>query len=163
MHGNRRYLVPIDTADGSSPAEGPRGMYTLTTGHTYAFINPTLDTQFASFHLTGYDAALAFTSATVQDCNHQGPGSNGGPTSGDVPDTSTNVGEWMNMRPPNGYVECDGTGWSVGTGATADVVASTGSGLGGAMWHVGETGSARARMLLVCTGTGRVRVSGCGK
>jgi hypothetical protein len=163
MRGKRRYLVPIDTADGSSPAEAPHGEYTLTTGHTYVYILPTEDTPFTSLHLTGYDAALAFTSATIQDCNHAGTTAGGGSSSGDVSDISTTVGEWMNMRPTNGYVECDGTGWSVGTGATADVVASTGAGVGGAMWHIAETGSARARLLLVCTGTGKARVSGAGK
>jgi hypothetical protein len=163
MHGSRRYLVPIDTADNSSPAEAPHGEYTLTTGHTYVYILPTQDTAFTSIHLTGYDAALAFTSATIQDTNHAGPTAGGGPGSGDVSDTSTTVGEWMNMRPPNGYVECDGTGWTVGTGATADVVTSTGAGLGGALWHIAETGSARARLIVVCTGTGKARVSGAGK
>ncbi len=163
MHGNRRYLVPIDTADGSSPSEGPRGAYTLTTGHTYVYIAPSMDTPFASIHLTGIDAALAFTSATVQDCSHGGPNSAGGPTSGDVPDTSTTVGEWVNERPTNGYVGVDGTGWSVGTGATACVVASTGSGLGGALWHIAETGAPRTRLLVVCTGTGKARVSAAGK
>ena len=56
MRGKRRYLVPIDTADGSSPAEAPHGEYTLTASHTYVYLLPTEDTPFTSFHLTGYDA-----------------------------------------------------------------------------------------------------------
>lgn len=163
MHGNRAYLVPIDTADGTSPAETGHGIYTLTTGHTYAYILPSRDTAFQSIDLTGYDAALAFTSATIQDTNHAGPTAGGGPTSGDVADTSTTTGEWKNERPTNGYVAADGTGWSVGSGATACVVASTGSGVGGAFWHIAETGAFRTRLLIVCTGTGRARVSGAGK
>lgn len=164
MHGNRRYLVPIDTSDGTSPSEGPRGAYTLTASHTYRFIAPSMDTPFGSIHLTGMDAALVITSATVQDCDHGGPTSDGGPTSGDVSDTSTTDGEWMNVRPPTGYVECDGTGWSVGTGATACVVAAAGSGKGGALWHTAETGAHRTGLIVVVGGTGgRVRVSGAGK
>jgi hypothetical protein len=162
MRGNSRYLVPIDVADGSSPTEAPHGTYTLTSGHTYVYILPTKDTAFTSIDLQGLDAALAFTSATVQDTNH--PGSvNGGPTAGDLPDTDTAVGGWKNERPTNGYVAVDGTGWSVGTAATACVVASTGAGVGGALWHIAETGAARTRLIVVCTGTGKARVSGAGK
>lgn len=164
MHAARRYLVPIDTADGSSPAEVFHGKYTLTASHTYAYVMQTPDAAFTSFHITGYDSALVITSATIQDCDHNGPTADGGPTSGDVPDTSTTVGEWMNVRPTTGYVECDGTGWSVGTGATADVVAAAGSGVGGAMWHFAETGSARARLLVVVGATGGIaRVSAARK
>lgn len=164
MHGNRRYLVPIDTSDGTSPVEAPRGTYSLTASHTYAYIAPSADTPFASIHLTGVDAALVITSATVQDCSHGGPTPAGGPTSGDVPDTSTTAGEWVNERPTNGYVAADGTGWSVGTGATACVVAAAGSGLGGALWHVAETGAPRVRLLVVVGATGgKARVSGSGK
>lgn len=168
MHGNRAYLAPIDVEDGSTPAEVGHGKYTLTASHTYVYLNPTRDTPFASMHLTGYDAALIITSATIQDCNHAGRTKQEDVTSGDVSDVSTTVGEWMNMRPPNGYVEADGTGWSVGTGATADVVAAAGSGaggtVGGAMWHIAETGSARMRLIVVVGATGGiVRVSGAGK
>jgi hypothetical protein len=163
MHGNRNYLVPIDTADGSSPAEGPRGVYTLIATHTYRFIAPSMDTAFAGIHLTGVDAALVITSATVQSCSHAGPVANG-PTTGDVPDTSVIDGEWINERPPSGYVGCDGTGWSVGSGATAWVVAAVGSGRGGAHWHIAETGAYRIGLLLVVGATGgKARVSGTGK
>src|SRR3954471_17706687 len=99
MNGSRRYLVPIDTADGTSPAEsGGHGIYTLTANHTYVYLDPTLDTWVTSFDITGYDATLVISSATVQDTNHAGS-STGGPTAGDVPDTSTTVGEWKNERP----------------------------------------------------------------
>lgn len=168
MHGNRRYLVPIDTADGTSPAEsGGHGIYALTAGHTYRYLLPSLDTPFQSIHFTGIDAALIITSATVQDCNHAGS-VNGGPTAGDVTDISTTAGEWINERPTNGYVAVDGTGWSVGSGATACVVAATGSGaggtVGGALWHIGETGAARTCLLVVVGATGgKARVSGAGK
>lgn len=155
MHGNQRYLVPLDTADGSSPAEAPHGEYTLTASHTYVYILPTKDTAFTSIDITGYDAALVITSATVQDTNHSDK---------DVPDTSTTTGEWKNERPTAGYVAADGTGWGVGSGATACVVAANGSGVGGALWHIAETGAARTRLIVVVGATGgRLRVSGAGK
>lgn len=163
MNGSRRYLVPIDTADGSSPAEVGHGIYTLTASHNYVYIDPSLDTWVTSFDITGYDATLVITSATVQDTDHAGS-QTGGPTAGDVSDTSTTVGEWKNERPTNGYVAADGTGWSVGTGATACVVAASGGGLGGAFWHVAETGAARTRLFVAVGGTGgRARVSAAGK
>lgn len=162
MHCSRRYLVPIDVADGTSPAEAPHGIYTLVASHNYVYLNPTLDTAFASFDLTGYTSGLIITSATVQDTNHAGTFT--GSTSPDVSDTSTVVGEWKNERPTNGYVAADGTGWSVGTGATACVVAAAGSGVGGAFWHVSETGAARTRLFVaVGAAGGLVRVSGAGK
>lgn len=163
MHGSRKYLPPIDTADGSTPAEdGGHGIYTLVAGHTYRYILPSLDTPFASVQLTGIDAALVVTSATVQDCNHAG--STTSRTGGDVPDTSLVVGEWINERPTNGYVAVDGTNWSVGSGATACVVSSTGTNVGGALWHIAETGAARVSLLVVVGATGgKARVSAAGK
>src|SRR4051812_16915001 len=143
MHGNRRYLVPIDTADGTSPAELRHGEYTLTALHTYVFLNPSLDTWVASFDLTGYDATLVITSATVQDTNHAGSQTAAGATGGDVPDTSVVPGEWKNERPTNGYVAVDGVGWTVGTGATACVVASSGGGGGGGPWDLPLARAAR--------------------
>lgn len=152
----RRYIVPLDTATGLLIApEAPHGMYTLVAGATYAFCVQSSEAPFVSIDLTGYDAALVITSATIQAVNHAVQ---------DVPDSSVVVGEWKNSRPPNGYVPADGTGWSVGTVATACVVAAAGSGVGGALWEVAETGSFRTRLLVVVGGTGgRVRVSACGK
>lgn len=155
MHGNRRYLVPIDTADGSSPAEAPAGEYTLTASHTYVYILPSQDTPFTSIDLSVDDAAFVLTSATVQDTNHAAL---------HVTDIDVTVGHWKNERPTSGYVAADGTGWSAGSGATACVVASTGSGVGGALWHIAETGAARTRLLLVVGAAGgRARVSAAGK
>jgi hypothetical protein len=161
MHGNSRYLFPIDTADGSAPAEAPHGTFSLVASHTYAYILPTKDTAFTSVDITG-DAAIVITSATIQDTNQ--PGHPSLSTAGDLPDTSTAVGGWKNERPTNGYVAVDGTGWSVGTGATACVVAALGTGIGGALWHVVETGAARTRLLVVVGATGgKLTVAGAGK
>lgn len=165
MHGNSRYLIPVDTADGTSPVESAgHGIYVLTAGHTYVYLLPTKDTAFTSIDVTGYDAGLTITSATVQDTNHPRATAGDGSSVGDVTDISVVVGEWKNERPTNGYVAADGTGWSVGSSATACVVASSGSGVGGALWHVAETGAARTRLSVVVGATGgRARVSGAGK
>lgn len=157
----RRYLVPIDTADGTSPAEEGHGRYTLTAGHTYVYMLPTDNSVFTSVDITGYTSAMVITSATVQDTNHAGTNTGG---TADVTDISTTAGEWHSEKPTNGYVAVDGTGWSVGTGATACVVAAAGSGVGGAMWHLAETGAHRTRLIVAVGGTGGVaRVSGAGK
>lgn len=155
MRGSSRYITPIDIADGTSPAEGPHGVYSLVASHTYVYILPTKDTAFTSIDLQGIDAGLVITSATVQDANRK---------DGDLTDTDTTVGGWKNERPPNGYVAADGSGWSVGSGATACVVASTGSAVGGALWHVAETGAARTRLIVVVGATGgKAVVSAAGK
>lgn len=164
MHGRSHYLVPIDVADNTTPAEAPHGVYTLVASHTYVYICPSLDTPFTSIDLQGIDAALVITSATVQDTNRPGPTAGSGPGGGDLPDTDTAVGGWKNERPTTGYVAVDGTGWSVGSAATACVVAATGGNVGGAMWHVAETGAARTRLIVAVGATGgKACVSGCGK
>lgn len=147
----RRYLAPM-LADGTLPlAESPRGEYTLVANTTYIFIFPTEDAVFASVQLTGYTAGLIVTSATIQDTDH--------PIQ-DVPDGSVVVGEWITEDPPTAFVAADGTGWSASNG----VAASLGSGLGGALWHVAETGAFRTRLIVVVGATGgAARVSAFGK
>lgn len=151
MHGNSRYLTPIDLTNGLVMSEAPHGEYTLIASTTYAYILPSKDTAFTSIDITGYTSAAVITSATIQDTNHKDI---------DVPDTSVIVGEWKNEKPTQGYVACDGTGWSV----TTCVVAAAGSGVGGALWHVAETGASRTRLLVVVGATGGLfRVSAAGK
>jgi hypothetical protein len=149
-------LKPILTDDGSSPDEKAPGIYTLTANKTYVFILGGAAAPFASVQLTGYTAGAAVTSATIQDCNHGGPFTNedGSASTREITDISLVVGEWIPERPPSGYVGVDGTGWTVGSGATACVVAAAGTGVGGAMFHLGETGAARTRLAVVVAGTG---------
>ena len=155
MHGNSRLLAPIDAADGSTPAEESHGVYALVATHTYVYLCPTKDTSFTSIDLQGIDAALVITSATIQDTNRPEQ---------DLGNRDTTVGGWKNERPTNGYVAVDGTGWSVGSGATACVVAATGGNLGGALWHIAETGAARTRLIVVVGATGgKACVSAAGK
>lgn len=147
----RRYLQPLQTDGTLLTPEAPRGEYTLVAGTRYFFVLPTEDTAFASVQLTGYTAALIITSATVEDTDHA-------PL--DVPDSSTVVGEWVGEDPTTAFVGADGTGWTPANG----VLAVAGGNLGGALWHIAETGAARTRLnVLVGATGGAVRVSCCGK
>jgi hypothetical protein len=146
-----RYIAPLQTNGTELTDQLGRGIYALSASTTYLFILGGTDAPFASIHLTGYTAGLVITSATIQDCDHHDT---------EVPNTSVVVGEWVNEDPTTAFVGVDGTGWSVTNG----VVAASGGGVGGALWHIGETGAARTRLTVVVGGTGgNVRVSGHGK
>lgn len=152
-----RYVTPIDTAGAAASAEIEHGKYTLTANTLYYFVLGGADAPFLSTHLTAYTAGMIITSATVQDCNHHG-----GPVTlpGDVSDFSATAGEWIPETPTTAYVGVVGTGWS----ATNGVVASLGSALGGALWHIAETGADRTRLAVqVGAAGGIVRVSAHGK
>ena len=146
-----RVIPPIKQSDGTTPAEGPRGVFTLASGTTYVFVLGGIEAPFLSVQLTGVDAALVITTATIRDCNHDEIA---------VTDTSTTVGNWIAEDPSDAKVSVDGTGWSPLNG----VVSATGAGAGGAMWHLNGTGAARTLLEVVVGGTGgKVRVSAHGK
>lgn len=151
-----RYVQPIDSNGVLVPAEGPRGVYTLTADTTYYYILGGPDASFISGHLTAYASAAAangliITSATVQDCDH---------SELDVPNHSAVAGEWVTEDPSAGFVGADGTGWS----ATSGVLAATGAGLGGARFNIAETAAYRTRLAVVVGATGGpLRVSSHGK
>jgi hypothetical protein len=145
------YVQPLKT-DGTSLAnEAPRGAYTLAANTTYYFILGAADAPFHSVQFTGYTAGLVITSATIQDTNHD---------NGEVADYSSVSGEWINEDPTTAFVGVDGTGWS----QTNGVVAASGGGVGGALWHLGESGAMRTRVAVVVGATGGLaRVSCWGK
>jgi hypothetical protein len=156
-----RYVAPIKQSDGTSPVEEGHGKYTLAANTTYVYPLGGADAPFQSVQLTGYTSAAVITTATIRDCNHHGGMNSGLPaTQGDVPDTSTTVGEWIAEDPTTAFVGVDGTGWSVTNG----VVAAAGSGVGGALFHVAETGAARTLLEVAVGATGGVfRASAHGK
>lgn len=146
-----RYIAPIKQSDGTTPNEAPRGAYVLASGTTYHYIIGGIEASRISVQITGYTAGLIITSATIQDTNHEVV---------DVLDTSNTAGEWVTEDPSTAFVGVDGTGWSVSSG----VVAAAGSGVGGALWHVSDSGAARTRLVVVVGGTGgTLRVSAHGK
>lgn len=150
-HAGGRYISPIKQSDGTTPTEGPRGAFLLAANTTYIYPLASIEAPFVSVHLTGLDDALIITSATIRDCNHGEL---------DVADTSTTAGDWIAEDPTTAFVGADGAGWT----PTNGVLAVAGGAVGGAMWHIGETGAARTILEVVVGGTGgKVRVSGHGK
>lgn len=146
-----RYVIPIDSTGAELTNAGPPGEFTLTAGAHYYYVLGGSAAPFQSVHLTGYTAGLIITSATIQDCNHD---------ERDVTNQSTVAGEWAPETPPTGYVGPTGTGWT----ATNGVVAAAGTGVGGAVIHIAETGAYRTRLDVLVGGTGgKLRVSFHGK
>jgi hypothetical protein len=146
-----RYVTPLQTDGTFLSPEAPKGRYTLSAGTTYYYILGGADAPFLSAHVIGYTAGLVVTSITVQDCDAHEL---------EVLDSSGVVGEWIGEDPSTAFVGVDGTGWTVTNG----VVAVAGTGVGGAMFHVAETGAARTRLTVVVGGTGgSVMVSAHGK
>jgi hypothetical protein len=135
------YLKPIKS-DGTSPIEGLPGQYPLEAGTTYYYQVPSDDELFA-VQLIGYTAGLVITSATIQDSSCDAR---------DVVLISSTAGEWISETPSTSYVGTDGSGWTVTNG----VVASAGSALGGALWHISQTGAGRTRLKVVVGGTGGI-------
>lgn len=120
---------------------GPQGVYTLEASTTYYYICGGIDCPVQSFQLTGYTSAAVLTSVTLQDLVHM---------DGLVADHGVVVGEWM-PETPTAYVATAGTGWTVGA---TGIVAAAGTGAGGALWHISDTGAPRTRFVVVVGGTG---------
>lgn len=150
----RRYLVPVDTADSTSPTELERGKYALTASHTYVYILGGAEAVNLSITMTGYTSGFVMTSAAIQDTDH---------AERDVADTNTTVGEWITEDPPTpAFVGIDGTGWAAG--ATPGIVVAAGTGVGGARWNLSADAATRSRLTVVVGVTGgTVRVSAGGK
>lgn len=136
-----RAIIPIDTSGNPVTAGKAPGVYTLSSGTTYYYLFGGADAAFTSIHITGYTSGAILTSGTIQDCNHD---------VGKVTDFSGTIGEWVSEDPSTAFVGADGTGWT----ATNGVLAVAGTGLGGAMFHMAETGAARHRLAVVVGGTG---------
>ena len=146
-----RYIRPLLNDGSELTEESGRGVFTLAAGTTYHFVIGGNDAPFVGVHLTGYDAAMILTSATIRDCIHGEL---------DVPNHSVVAGEWPPEDPTTAFVSTEGAGWV----DTNGVVAVAGGAVGGALWHVAETAAFRTRLTVVVGATGgRVRVSGHGK
>lgn len=146
-----RYIIPIDSNGAEVAAHKAPGVFTLTAGATYYYIIGGDSAPYLSLQLTGYSSALIITSATIQDCNHSDK---------DVTNFSTTAGEWVDFDPSSALVTSDGAGWTVTNG----VLAVAGGALGGAIWHLIQKATCRARLAVVVGGTGGdARVSMHGK
>lgn len=146
-----RYVAPIDGNGVTLTTEGPQGVFTLSANTTYYYVIGGAEAPVEAAHLTGYDAGLVITSASVQDSNHDEV---------QVTNHSAVVGEWVTEDPTTAFVGVDGTGWSASNGE----VAASGGGVGGAMFHIGDTGAFRTRIAVVVGAAGgKLRVSAHGK
>ncbi len=143
------YVTPI-AAGGATPAEAPRGAYTLASGTTYYAALGGIEAPLLSAHVR-WDAAIVITAITVEDSNLS-------------PDESTDIdataGNWIPENPAGAYVAVVGAG-ATATGAS---VAVTGGAAGGAMFHLANAGALRTRLKIVVGGTGGiVRIAAHGK
>lgn len=138
-----RYITPIDNS-GTPITEEGRGRFLLAANTTYHFLIGGDEAPFESVHLTGITAAAIVTSATIRDCNHPKSGPDA------VNDYDTTDGYWLPENDSRSFVAVEGAGWVASNG----VLAVAGGAVGGAMWHIAETGAARTRLTVVMGGTG---------
>lgn len=126
---NTTYLFPLGTARAAAPGE--------TTSN--------------SVHLLGKTAGLIITDAHIEDTNllpARSPDGRGDAFLTDF-DIAT-IGAWMPETPSNADVRFVGTGWS----ASGGIATAAGTGIGGAMFHLGNMGSLRKRLRVTTGGTG---------
>jgi hypothetical protein len=148
------YLTPLlsdgtlqkQDVDGDvSGGEGTgRGWYLLAAG-TYYYVLPCGDGTISSVHLQ-HDTAVAASSVAIET---------GDLGKSECADHSNNAGEWFREDPTDAYVPTDGAG----TTATQAVVAIVAGNKGGARWNVSDLGASRARLAIVVTTPGKVRVA----
>lgn len=148
------YIIPIlsdgtvqkQDVDGDvSGGEGTgRGWYLLAAG-TYYYVLPCGDGTISSVHIQ-HDTALAASSVSIET---------GDLGVSECANHSNNAGEWFQENPSDAYVPTDGAG----TTATLAVVAIVAGNKGGARWNVSDLGASRARLAVVVTTPGRLRVA----
>jgi hypothetical protein len=129
------YFFPIGGSDGSFPGDMP----------------------IAAIHLAW--AAAVDATITVETCNFPAHehGMKDGPA--DVSDYDTTPGNWIPVAPTNAYGGAAGAGNAV-AGST---ITAGGTNAGGAMLHLPNIGSRRARVKVVTTVGGLVRCGAHGK
>ncbi len=151
---NRCTIQPITSAGvlatpGSESAfsTGGRGVYRLAAG-THYFPLPVGGATMFNVHLQ-HDAEIAAV-GTIETC---------GFAESEVADHSTVAGEWMDQDPSTAFVATVGATTTAASGV-ATIVAGN---LGGADWQISLCSAPRARLKLVVTTAGEVRVGFTGK
>lgn len=129
-------------SDGTSPAftVGSGNLLILST--TYYFPFGGEGHSLISLHAR-WPSTLIITSATIEDCNFPS----------DVTDWDTALGNWVDEDPSTAFVALKGIGVTAPNGV---VVATGDAGGGGAMWHIGNWGANRGRLVVVVGGTGGI-------
>jgi hypothetical protein len=129
LAANTTYLFPLGSFRAAAPGE------TLNN----------------SVHLWGKTAGLIITSANIDDTNvlpFRSPDGRGDAVLTDF--DITNTGAWIPETPSNADVRFVGTGWS----ASGGIVTAAGTGVGGAMFLLGNMASLRKRLRVVVGATG---------
>lgn len=149
-------LFALDEDDGAVMAVGADGYVTLGVD-TYLFpLGGISDAIIESCHILT-DATIAGT-FTIEGCNFpKFVGGMGGGTS-DVSDWVNAGSVWTQINPSTALVDSVGTGWTW----TALSGAKT-AGVGSALINLGNLGCRRARLKVVVTTGGKVRVNAHGK
>ncbi|MGN6107227.1 MAG: hypothetical protein ACTHU0_19120 [Kofleriaceae bacterium] len=143
------YVQPIDETGNLVTGEEGRGRYRLAATTTYFFPLGGGDAPFQSFQIEG-DAAAILT-ISVDDSNIM---------EAEAPWHSQAPGHWLQENPAGAYVALDGVGWT----SNDLVISASGTGVGGAMVHLGNSGACRTRLRVAVGATGgAVRVSCHGK
>lgn len=125
-----------------------RGWYFLAAG-TYYYVLGCGDGNLGSVHMQ-HDAAIAISSALVETCDLG---------VSECAHHSNNAGEWFGENPSTAYVPVDGA-TTTATNATVAVVAGN---KGGARWNLADLGASRARLAVIVTTGGRLRVAFAAK
>lgn len=137
------YITPLiaggATEQVQSAAEFGRGSFTLVANTTYYYPLGGQDSPVLSAHIK-WDAAIALT-ATIEDSNF--------PDS-EVAWHSDSAGDWIDEDPTTAFVGTDGAGVVVTNG----VAVVTAGSVGGAMYHVADTGARRTRLKVAVGATG---------
>ena len=148
------YITPVSSAGAEqvqSAVEFGRGAFTLVALTTYYYPLDGADSVVLSAH-AHWDASIIITSMRIEDCNM---------AESEVSAFAASTGGlWLTENPSTAYIAVAGAGVS----ATSATVAATGGAVGGAMFHVGNTGAKRHRLAVVVGATGgEMRVATWGK
>ncbi len=148
--------VVVPFAQSAGGCTLPAGTYYFPLGGTAA---PTpRETALASAHLK-WSAALAAT-ITIETSNFPATlGGASGQGGVDVSDYSSTAGDWIQENPSTAIVAVTGSGNS----SSAATVTAGGTAAGGCTFHLGNLGTRRARLKVVVTTQGVLRVNGHGK
>lgn len=139
----------VAVAPGADATVTGRGVHTLTAGATYYFPLGGQDAPVLSAHLQ-HDAAIALV-ATIEDSNFP---------EDEASWYASTAGLWIDEDPSTAFVGVVGATTTV-TNGVVTVVAGN---VGGAMWHISDTGARRTRLKVVVGGTGgEVRCATWGK
>lgn len=138
-----------------SGTEFGNGTFTLAASGLYYFPLPHFESAWLISVQLRHDAAIAITSATIEDCNMPAPVALGDASRAGVVSwyEAASEGSWIDEDPATAFVGTRNDGGG-STTPTNGVVAVVAGGKGGAMWHFVDAASRRARLAVQVGATG---------